>query len=141
MKAYSLIDITETRQHKSTSNDPIAIKQQANFMSFIQTITLRQNFYYDTAPTVVEMTASKIKDLGFGTDYKGKHKVWCFTFRADDHFEESPPEIIESDLDLIPMIPDLTETIQINNNVFRTSDSTSKNIVIQATNQTVEGDE
>ena len=140
MKAYSLIDITETRQHKSTSNDPIAIKQQANFMSFIQTITLRQNFYYDTAPTVVEMSATKLKELGFGSEYKGKHKVWCLEFTADEHFAEPGTDVIEGDLDLVPMIAGLNETIKINNNVFRTADSTSKNIVIQATKQIV-GDE
>ena len=39
-------------------------------------------------------------------------------------------ESVEKDFDLVPVISGLDETIEINNNVFRTTDKKAKNIVL-----------
>jgi len=139
MKVYSLIDITETKSYRSNSKDTLMIDQQANFMTLIQTLTLGTNFFYDKPPTLQKFTENKLKKIGFGTAYKGSHNVWCLELRVDEGRTEPSLDILEADFDLVPVIPDLKETIQINNNVFRTSDKKAKNIIFeQAVEENIE---
>jgi hypothetical protein len=51
---------------------------------------------------------------------------------VDEGREFSDAEILEQDFDLVPVVPNLNETIKINNNVFRTNDKKAKNLVIKA---------
>ena len=132
MKAYTLIDITETKQHRSRSTDKFLINQQANFMTFFQTLSLRFNPYYESSPTVEVMSAAELKKLGFGTKYKGEHKVWCFEFDLDSATSQFNEQEVLQDFDLVPVIAALNETIEINNNVFRTQDKTNTNIIFKA---------
>jgi hypothetical protein len=132
MKAYTLIDITETKQHRSRCTDKFLLEQQANFMSFFQTLSLRFNPYYERSPEVVEMDEKELKKLGFGNKYKGKHKVWCFDFTLDSATSSFIHDEVAGDFDLVPVIGGLNETIEINNNVFRTLDKNSINIVFKA---------
>jgi hypothetical protein len=125
MKVYSLIDISETKQRRNNSSDRTAIGQQANWMTFVQTLTLRTNIYCE-APIATDYTAAEFKKLGFGTDYTGKHRVW------EDEYQYFPPtEALEEDFNLVPVIGELNETIQLNNNVFRTTPK-AKNIIFKA---------
>ena len=132
MKAYTLIDITETKQHRSRCTEKFLLDQQANFMSFFQTLSLRFNPYYEDSPTVETMTAAELKKLGFGSKYKGEHKVWCFDFTLDRATSEFNEGAVLEDFDLVPVIGGLNETIEINNNVFRTLDKTNTNIIFKA---------
>ena len=132
MNVYTLIDISETKMYSSNSRDTKLIEQQANFMTFFQTLCLRNNYTYDKAPTLQKLTEKKLRELGFGTDYKGSHNVWCLEVMVDEGREFSDAEILEQDFDLVPVVPNLNETIKINNNVFRTNDKKAKNLVIQA---------
>lgn len=131
MKVLTLIDITETKKHRNNSADPIGISQQANFMTFAQTIMLRQNIYFE-APQVTEGDA---KDLGFGSDYEGNHKVWVVDIKVDEgQYLPDAKDFIE-DFNLVPVISGLNETIKINNNVFRTKGK-QKNIIFKKANIT-----
>jgi|TARA_B100001027_G_C16246907_1_gene322408 hypothetical protein len=132
MHVYTLIDISETKMYSSNSRDTKLIEQQANFMTFFQTLCLRNNYTYDKAPTLQKLTEKKLRELGFGTDYKGSHNVWCLEVMVDEGREFSDAEILEQDFDLVPVVPNLNETIKINNNVFRTNDKKAKNLVIKA---------
>ena len=134
MLIYTLIDITETKQYRGA--DKKLTHQQANFMTFFQTLCLRQNYLFDNPPEKVEMSEKELKEIGFGTNYKGNHNVWCLQVRVDEGRTEPEPQSLEENFDLIPVIAGLDETIVINNNVFRTADKKAKNIVITQANIT-----
>ena len=135
MKVFTLIDITETKQHRSRSDNKFAINQQANFMTFFQTLSMRFNPYYEESPRVKEMTEEEIHQLGFGTEYKGKNLVWEFDFTIDRAVAGFDAHSVAEDFNLVPVISGLKETILINNNVFRTSDLGTTNIIFQANDE------
>jgi len=120
MKVYSLIDISETKQRRNNSTDPIAIGQQANWMTFVQTMMLRTNIFCE-APKATEYTATEFNKFGFGTAYTGKHKVWEVDCITDEYQYFPPTNALEDDFDLVPVVGGLNESIKINNNVFRTT--------------------
>ena len=134
LKVYTLIDITETKSYRSA--DQKLNHQQANFMTFLQTLMLTMNFFYDKAPTLIECDEKKLKELGFGTDYKGSHNVWCLEARVDEGRQVPDVETLQNDFDLVPVIPNLNETILINNNVFRAKDKKARNITFDKANIT-----
>jgi len=119
----TLIDITETHARR-TDEDKVAYKQQANFQTVIQTIGLRVNLSYDISPVVEELTIAK---MGFGDKYKGKQKVWRFTF--DVEYEGGLDlDMLNADFDLIPIVSGLSETIKLEQALIRTS-PTDRNII------------
>jgi hypothetical protein len=130
MKVYSLIDITETKQRRNNSSDQKAIGQQANWMTFMQTMMLRINVICET-PVVVERTQAELKELGFGSSYTGKQKVWEVSCKTDEYQYFPPIESLEEDFNFVPVIGQLNETIKINNNVFRTTPE-ARNIIFKA---------
>ena len=134
LKVYTLIDITETKSYRSA--DQKLNHQQANFMTFLQTLMLTMNFFYDKAPTLIKCDEKKLKELGFGSDYKGSHNVWCLEARVDEGRQIPDVETLQNDFDLVPVIPNLNETILINNNVFRAKDKKATNITFNKANIT-----
>ena len=130
MKVYSLIDISETKQRRNNSTDRTAIGQQANWMTFVQTMMLRTNIFCE-APVATDYTAAEFKKLGFGTAYTGKHKVWEVTCSTDEYQYFPAIEALEEDFDLVPVVSGLNETNMINNNVFRTTPE-ARNIIFKA---------
>ena len=129
MKVLTLIDITETKLTKNRSDDKVACAQQANWMTFVQTMMLRTNIFCES-PRVTEYTATEFKKLGFGTDYTGKHTVWEVDCTTDEYQYFPPLEALEEDFNLVPVIGELNETIKLNNNVFRTTPK-ARNIIFQ----------
>lgn len=127
MKVHTLIDITETKKHRNNSSDKRAVDQQANFMTFAQTLMLRKNVFFES-PKIEERDA---KELGFGSDYEGTVKVWTVTLSVDEGQYLPEASSYVEDFDLVPVISGLNESIKINNNVFRTKGK-SKNIVFKA---------
>ena len=97
LKVYTLIDITETKSYRSA--DQKLNHQQANFMTFLQTLMLTMNFFYDKAPTLIECDEKKLKELGFGSDYKGSHNVWCLEARVDEGRQIPDVETLQNDFD------------------------------------------
>jgi len=122
----TLLDITETKKHKHNCVDKLEVNQQANFMSFFNCLSMRFNPYYDVAPQVTEQD---IEGLGFGSNHKGVQKVWTFEFTIETVVAGIDQQTLINDFDLIPMIGGLQESIQINNNVFMTTDDKTRNIV------------
>tara|TARA_B100000683_G_scaffold265532_1_gene296610 strand:+ start:841 stop:1254 length:414 start_codon:yes stop_codon:yes gene_type:complete len=129
MFIYTLIDITETKIYRS--NNPKENHQQANFMTFFQTLCLGINFIYEEKPEIINCDEKTLRKLGFGSVYKGNHTVWCLEARVDEG--RSYPEVadLQKDFDLVPVISGLDESIVINNNVFRTTDNKATNIVFK----------
>jgi hypothetical protein len=109
----TLVDVTETNARKG--QDPIQVDQQANFNTLYNTIGLRSN------PTEFDITVEKVdlKDLGFGSNYKGKHNVWTIEFFVEAD-ESTSIEFMNSDFDLIPVITELTETVNLDKGLFIT---------------------
>ena len=128
MRVYTLIDITETKRHRNNSNDKLSVNQQANFMTFVQTLMLGTNFYFES-PQQEIMSEAQLKQLGFGSEYKGKHNVWYLDLQVDEAHTFPDPKALLENFNLVPVISGLNETIDINNNVFRTQGKI-KNIVI-----------
>ena len=129
IKLTTLIDITETKA-KRGSGDKVAINQQANYHTVINTIGLRVNI----EPISNTNKVCDLKDLNFGTNYEGKQRVWEFIF--ENQFEASlDNEMLDNDFDFIPIITQLNETSLINNNVFRTKSKNERNIVFEILEQ------
>ena len=60
MLIYTLVDITETKSYRSP--DQKANHQQANFMTFFQTLCLGINFLYNKSPEIIDCDEKKLRD-------------------------------------------------------------------------------
>lgn len=129
----TLIDITNTNKVRLSIGEEIAHNQFKNWTTLLQCIGLRSIIHYDSDAVVEEVD---VKDLGFGKDFKGKHKVWTFRFTTDRlnvYLQGgNPVGLLEQDLDDVPVCGNLTETINISKTVFSTSSTKYKNITIKA---------
>jgi hypothetical protein len=129
----TLIDITNTNRNRPNQGVGLEYDQYRNFTTLMQTIGLRCIITYDNNPVVDNID---IKGIGFGEAYKGKHNVWTFRFRPDRQqaFEDSggPVGLLIHDMNEIPIIGKLTETINISKAVFYTYESQQKNTLITA---------
>ena len=67
----TLIDITNTRVIRPNQGTQQQIEQQKNFITLNQCIELRSIVSYEFPPSVETVD---IKNVGFGTAYKGKHR-------------------------------------------------------------------
>lgn len=133
IEIQTLIDITSTRVIRSNQGTLKELDQQRNFNTLKQCIELRSIISYDITPTT---EIKDIKDLGFGSKYKGKHSVWTFRFTPDRSgvYQNNVSEIgcLIDDLNEIPIIKNLGETINIDRAIFDLKDSTLKNTVIKS---------
>jgi hypothetical protein len=130
----TLIDITRTGVNRINQGSQQELDQNRNFITLTQCIELRSIVYYDSGP--VSETVD-IKSLGFGTAFKGKHKVWTFRFntdRAGVYQDQSGDNLVflVNDLHQVPIIKNLTETINIDKAFFDIKDSQYKNTTIKA---------
>ena len=136
----TLVDITNTRVNRSSQGTTLEINQQRNFVTLNQCIELRSVVYYETGPT------SQIQDLkgqGFGSAYKGKHRIWTFVFKPDreDVYRDSEGDevgFLLEDLHEVPIIKNLTETINIDKSIFDLKDGQYKNTIITARSGTIQ---
>jgi hypothetical protein len=119
---YTLVDITQTGARKG--DDLYKCKQQQNYMSFLQTVSLRSN------PTIVKQSVEKIKieHMGFGNKHKGSHRVWSieFLFEAEDSHSVS---MMKADLDYIPIITGIDETAKFPTRAFVTNGDPYRNTI------------
>lgn len=69
----TLVDITETNARRG--EHPIKSRQQDNYNTIIQTAGFRTNI----VPGKSEKQKANIKDLGFGSKFKGKQNYWQFS--------------------------------------------------------------
>jgi hypothetical protein len=134
IKIKTLIDITKPNVHRPGQGSPLEQNQYKNWITLQQCIGLRSIISYDDIPIVEEV---EVKGLGFGSKYKGKHKVWTFIFYPDrsgayDDGSGNPISLLLNDLHQVPVIEKLTETINNSRAVFDLEDSQNKNIIITA---------
>ena len=119
----TLVDITEAEGIKRTDS-PSQYRQNQNWMTVLQTASLRVNIYNNQLPTVLEENVDKM----FGSKFKGTQNVWTTSFEVEAENGLSI-DMLETDFDLVPIISNLEETITLGTNCFRTTDPKEKNIV------------
>jgi len=134
----TLIDITNTNVARPNQGTQLEHDQHRNFVTLKQCLELRSNIMYDFSP---DMIVIDIKDLGFGSKHKGKHAVWTFRFNPERtgvyvNDKDELGSLLE-DIQGVPFIEKLTETINIEKAIFELIDASSKNTVIKAIKGTI----
>ena len=133
IRIQTLIDITNSNIRRINQGTQQQLDQFRNWTTLLQSIGLRAVIDFDRDPKVETMD---VKGLGFGTDYRGTHQVWTFDFRPDRATafadKDDPVALLKIDLDKIPIILNLTETINTEQAVFELVDPKSKNTVVKA---------
>jgi len=129
---HTLIDITETKVYRHQDTNPMAKSQQQNFLTLLQTIGLRVNPAYTQSPVCEE---TDLTQWNFGSAYTNVQNVWTFEFSieyADGFTDETGNEagLLIKDLHFVPVISELTETINIRLPVFDTTSSDYRNTII-----------
>ena len=131
-KVLTLLDITETQQHRKEAGRELEWQQQQNFQMLLQVIGLRVNPLYRTGPTVEE---ANLKDYQFGSEYKGRHLMWEFVFEIeyDGGFTDSlgrEEGLLVELLHFVPMITGLTETADLSIPMFDTQAGQYRNTIV-----------
>ena len=133
IEIQTLVDITDTKVARPNQGTALQHDQYRNFTTLRQCVEIRSIISYDASPSAETVD---IKDLGFGTKYKGKHQVWTFRFYPDrtGAYIEGQDEVgaLLADVDGVPVIQKLTETINMDTAVFEVKDATNKNTIIKA---------
>lgn len=128
----TLVDITDTGVRRPSQGSQQQLDQFKNWITLKQCVELRSVVEYDQVPTVDSVD---IKGLGFGRAYKGKHSVWTWRVRPDRDgiYADSTGPIgsLQGDIDQVPIIQKLTETINIDKPVFDLTDPEFKNTTIK----------
>lgn len=128
----TLVDITNTRVKRPGQGSQLESNQYKNWITLNQCVELRSIIGYEEDPKV-ELT--DLKGQGFGKKYKGKHNVWTWTFTSDRErsFDDGIEKfgLLINDLDQIPIIKNLTETVNIDRSVFEVLDVDLKNTIIE----------
>ena len=130
----TLIDITNTKVNRPNQGTQLEVDQQRNFVTLNQCVELRSVVFYNNKPSFETID---VKDRGFGSVYKGRHKVWTFIFNPDregvyiDNEGNNIGFLLE-DVHGVPVIKNLTETINIDKAIFDLKDSKFKNTIITA---------
>ena len=124
-QVYSLIDITKTDQHRHKSQDRQAVDQQSNYNVFEQCLMLRSNVNIHSRPVTLH---KDVKEFVFGSRYQGQHMIWFMEFETEQP-DYITVEQLQEDFNMVPMISNLKESININNNIFITKDPVNTNIV------------
>tara|TARA_Y100000389_G_C17465630_1_gene525268 strand:+ start:2831 stop:3223 length:393 start_codon:yes stop_codon:yes gene_type:complete len=120
----TVVDITQTNARRG--DDKHLHNQQANYHTMIQTIGLRVNI----EPIECIPEVKDVKGIGFGSNIKGKQRVWTFTFNVEAA-EALSLDMLVTDFDLVPVIAELDETANLNSKIFRTNHPNDTNIVFE----------
>jgi hypothetical protein len=127
----TLVDITETRQHRKEQGKEMAYQQQQNLSMLMQTISMRANPVNIKSPIVETINI----DNKFGTVHKGKHQVW--TFKFDIEYDGAYTDVngddaglLLDDLNFIPVTVGLDETANISPAIFNTRHDEDCNTII-----------
>jgi len=128
----TLLDITETKQHRKEAGRELEWQQQQNFQMLLQVIGLRVNPLYRSGPTVDEVN---LKEYHFGSDYKGRQQVWTFNFEIeyDGGFADAMGRqegLLVDDLHFVPMIIGLKETAELAIPMFDTQAGQYRNTIV-----------
>lgn len=114
-RIISLVDITRSRASRSET-DQIKIGQQANFNSLIQAIGIRANIDWDQDP--------KQQDGRFPDPIDGAGTCWTWEFVTERYSvflkNDDPVYLLKEDLQGVPVINGLNNTVDITPSVFQT---------------------
>lgn len=128
----TLIDITNTNVRRINQGTQQELDQFRNWTTLMQSIGLRAIIEYDKEP-IVEI--GDVEKYRFGSNYTGQHRIWTFYFRPDrvDAFakDSDPIYLLKQDLDQIPIILNLTETINTERAVFDLTDPKAMNTIVR----------
>lgn len=128
----TLVDITNSNVRRLSQGTQQQVDQYRNWTTLKQCVELRSVVDYDFPPSVEE---TDVKNLGFGKKYKGVHKVWTWRIRPDRELvyvnEDGELGGLVADIDQVPVIQNLTESINIVKPVFDLSDADFKNTSIR----------
>ena len=115
-RIITFIDITRTNASRSEI-DPKKIGQQANFNSFLQTINLRANIYWNRDPV------KKDGSLPWPIEGKAVYWIWEFETERDELFYKDGDSVrlLIEDLDRVPIIANLENSVDIDPAAIRTS--------------------
>lgn len=130
----TLVDITRTGITRPSQGTQLEIDQNRNFTTLLQCAELRSIVSFDSVPNVDKVD---LKGLGFGSNYRGKHAVWTFNFSPDRQgvYTDSNGNTVAfliNDMHSVPIIKNLTETINIGTAVFELKDGRTRNTIIKA---------
>ena len=121
----TLVDITQTNAKRN--DDKKEYRQQQNFLTVLQTISLRANPDITQKPIKQELDVSK---LLFGSNFKGLHTVWSLNFNIP--YEGAVTiESLKDDFELVPFINNLDSTATFKHNVFRSKNKLIKNVYFE----------
>lgn len=111
----TLVDITRSNPDRSET-DKLKVGQQANFNSLIQAIGLRANVEWEIDP---KMQDGRLPHPRSG---KANHWAWEFTTERDYLFQkdDDPVGLLLDDLDGVPIVDQLNNSMDINPAVFQT---------------------
>lgn len=122
----SLVDITNTRQYQNSAEYRQSRNQQQNFDTVIQTIGMRANITYDSAPKVTIDTPS-----AYGLEGNELASIWIFEWSCEREFlflnDGDHVGYLKQLFKLVPYVSHLTETKPLDLPVFMPG----KNIVFE----------
>jgi hypothetical protein len=110
-RAYTLIDITETKVLTQSIEQQKQRNQQRNWETIYQLLSLRaQLLEFNCMPVV----SADIAEYAFGINYVGKHNIWMFDFAVerDDVYALNHDKfgVLKDDFKIAPIILGLDET-------------------------------
>jgi hypothetical protein len=110
-RAYTLIDITETKVLTQSVEQQKQRNQQRNWETINQLLSLRAQlleFNY------LSMVSADIAEYSFGVNYVGTHNIWSFDFAVDRDdiyaFNHDKYGALKDDFKIAPIILGLDET-------------------------------
>lgn len=132
IEIQTLIDITNTRVARPNQGTQVEHAQYRNFTTLKQCVEIRSNITFSFEP---QCELRDINDLGFGSAYQGMHAVWTFRFSPDRvgvySTEHDNIGCLVDDLDQVPIIKNLRETINIDKATFELKDPLYKNTIVK----------
>lgn len=138
IEIQTLVDITETGQIRPNREFVREHDQHRNFVTLKQCLELRSIITYQTSPV---MEIIDLKNLSFGSTFKGKHKIWTFRFTTDRSgvYNNGISEIgcLIDDLHEVPVIQNLTESVNILKPIFDLKNLETKNTLVKAIKGTI----
>lgn len=138
IEIQTLIDITDTKVNRPRQGLAKEHDQFKNFTTLKQCIELRSIISYDTDPMV---ETKDVKGSEFGSKFKGKHKIWTFRFAPDRTgvYNDGLSDVgaLIEDLHGVPVIQNLSETVNITKPIFDLKDQELKNTTIKAIKGTI----
>jgi hypothetical protein len=109
-RLHTLVDITNTGQYRNEPGKEQARLQQQNFDTLINTIGMRSNIEYNYPPKVIIDIPERYGMIG-----KNLCNIWVFEWDVEMEYifldNGDDVALLKKDFELVPYIPNLTETI------------------------------